>query len=207
MELGESWCNAILLFHALSGCDVSSAMYGIGKKKAWFAWETMGDVLTQVFITLQTNPTSFTIDSELMVVLQRYHIIQFDPKCECNLVNEARKIMFTNRLKPLESIPPTKHALFQHIKRSILIAYEWSHSLEKQTLNLSPSDYGWVWNERLEIWMPHWSDLPDVSEGCALLISCKCKVSCKGRCKCYQNNLKCTSLCKCQDMCFNNEEQ
>ena len=141
-NLGENRCKAILLFHALSGCDVSSAMYGIGKKKAWFAWETMGNVITQVFITLQTNPTSFTIDSELMVVLQRYHIIQFDPKCECNLVNEARKIMFTNRLKPLESIPPTKHALFQHIKRSILIAYEWSHSLEKQTLNLSPSDYG-----------------------------------------------------------------
>ena len=83
-NLRENRCKAILLFHALSGCDVSSAMYGIGQKKAWFACETVRDFFTQVFITLQTNPTSFTIDSELMDVLQRYHIIQFDPKYVCN---------------------------------------------------------------------------------------------------------------------------
>ena len=36
--LGEEWCAAITFIHALSGCDVTSNMVGIGKKTAWNAW-------------------------------------------------------------------------------------------------------------------------------------------------------------------------
>ena len=60
--LGNVRCNALPLFHSLSGCDVSSGLYGIGKKKAWQAWEVMGDELTQTLINIQENPTAFSID-------------------------------------------------------------------------------------------------------------------------------------------------
>ena len=34
-ELGERTCNALLAFHALTGCDSNSSLAGIGKKTGW----------------------------------------------------------------------------------------------------------------------------------------------------------------------------
>ena len=42
--LGPQHCIALPLFNALTGCDVVSAMFGIGKKTAWNAWLTYPQV-------------------------------------------------------------------------------------------------------------------------------------------------------------------
>ena len=34
-ELRPQRCQALLFFHSFMGCDVTSAMFGIGKKTAW----------------------------------------------------------------------------------------------------------------------------------------------------------------------------
>ena len=141
-----------------------------------------------------------------MDVLERFIIIKYDPKSPCQSLNEARKVMFTKNLKPLEAIPSTKHATFQHIKRSILPADETYKALSNQPDYLPTGDIGWSWNDRLQVWMPHWTDLPDVSNGCATLGSCECKKSCSGKCKCCNVPQRCTSLCKCEGMCSNNED-
>lgn len=203
--LGPEKCSALLLFYAMTGTDQTSAFKNIGKKKAWIAWDHLGDELTQVFITLTDDPTKLSIDSDQMNMIQRFTVAQYDLKSDMSSVNQARRFMFTKKLKPLESIPPTKHALYQHAKRSVITANYWSQSLKKQPNLLPPADYGWVWNERLKLWVPHWSDLPDVSRGCALLISCGCRVACKANCKCSKNIMRCTPLCACQGMCINNE--
>ena len=38
--LGPQHCIALPLFHALTGCDVVSEMFGIGKETTWNAWLT-----------------------------------------------------------------------------------------------------------------------------------------------------------------------
>ena len=80
--------------------------------------------------------------------------------------------MFLKQLKPIEAIPPTKHAAYQHIRRSILPADEVYKELYKQPDYLPTGDFGWVWNDSLQVWMPHWTDLPDESKGVAALNSC-----------------------------------
>ena len=204
-QLGEPRCKALPLIHGLTGSDSSSFLYNIGKLKGWQSWELMGDELTQTLIDIQADPSQFDMDSDSMKVLERFIILQYDPKSPCQSLNEARKVMFLKHLKPIEAIPPTKHAAFQYFKRAILGADAINKSFIKQPVFLSPGDYGWQWNERLNIWMPYWSDLPDVSKGCAALISCGCKVACKGNCKCHREGQRCTSLCKCEGMCINNE--
>ena len=198
-------CNAILLFHTFTGCDQTSAFKSIGKKKAWNAWEQLGDPLTETFIDLTNDPIGFDIDSPQMDIIQKFTVLMYDTKCDSEKVNDARRYLFTNKLKPLESIPPTLHSLYQHTKRSINAANYCSQALLNKPVILSYSDFGFVWNERLNYWMPHWSDLPDVSK-CVLLRSCSCKVACKGNCSCARKPMKCTSLCACQGMCINNEQ-
>ena len=40
-----------------------------------------------------------------------------DRTSECLGVNQARKIMFMTQAKPIDRLPPSSDALFQHIKR------------------------------------------------------------------------------------------
>jgi len=52
----------------------------------------------------------------MLLFLERFVILMYDRTSECENVNEAGKILFTQkgRSSP-ESIPPTYNALLQHI--------------------------------------------------------------------------------------------
>ena len=64
------------------------------------------------FIEVTEDPESFTIDCLQMKKLERFTAMNYSKNCAAESVNEARRLMmFTHSLKPLESIPPTQHAL------------------------------------------------------------------------------------------------
>ena len=204
-QLGPRRCQSLLLFHAFTGCDVTSFMFGIGKKTAWNAWLSYPR-LTDTFIALLEDPETLDLYPGHMEHLERFTVLMYSKNCNSGSVNEARKLLFTQSLKSLDSIPPTKHALFQHARRALLIAaFIWKQSLVKSPVIPDPSKWGWEWNERSKIWMPYWTDLPDASHGCSVLLHCGCSVACKGNWKCHRAGIRCSSLCKCQGGCTNND--
>ena len=69
------------------------------------------------------------------------------------------------------------------------------------------SDWGWEWNTRTNHWVPFWTDLVDVSHACSLLLHCGCVVACRGSCKCHRTGLRCSTLCKCEGGCTNNDNK
>ena len=95
----------------------------------------------------------------------------------------------------IDAIPPTKHVAHQHIRCSILAAKEVFSPLQAACLYISHQNYK---NNRLQVWMPHWTDLPD-----AALNSCGCKKSCTGNCKYSRVPQRC--MCACEGMYANNE--
>ena len=139
--------------------------------------------------------------------LEQWTVLMYSKNCSAVSVNEARKLLFTHSLKSLDSIPPTKNALFQHAKRALhTAAFVWKLSLSKAPKIPDPSEWGWEWNARTKVWVPYWTDLDDVSKACALILHCGCVVACKNRCKCHRAGLRCTTLCKCDGGCTNNDE-
>ena len=111
--------------------------------------------------------------------------------------------MLTHNLKSLENMPPTKGALYQHIKRTILVtAYIWHVAFRKMLETPPPGSYGWEWNERFKQWAPYWTELDDASKACSILLHCGCKKSCSGNCKCAKAGKRCTALCKCEAGCI-----
>ena len=54
-SLGELKARALPVFHALTGCDTTSAFRGKGKKSAWQAWQTYKEV-TETFVFLANHP-------------------------------------------------------------------------------------------------------------------------------------------------------
>ena len=158
-------------------------------------------------VELTTIPQMFKEDSAHMQILEKFTVRLYSKDSSINTINDARRHMFTQKLMSLERIPPTQAALFQHVKRTLLVSsFIWGKCLNRE-INLScPNEYGWELNERLKIWMPFWTTLKDVSSACSMLLHCSCLKACKGNCKCFKNSLRCTPLCRCEGGCLNTLE-
>lgn len=204
-NLGVPKSRALPFVYLFGGSDFTAQFRGVGKKIAYNTWEEMPE-MTETFISLIENPEGFSIDSDEMKNLEKYVVRCFSKTLNASSVNEARKILFTESYRGLEDIPPTKNALFQKAKRTMLISsFVWKRCLENNLNMPSPSDWGWEWHSRLKIWVPYWTDLPDASKGCTLLMNCGCVKGCIRNCKCCKMGIRCGSTCKCKGSCMNNE--
>ena len=162
--LGRQRCKVLPLFHAITRCDVVSAMFGIGKKTVWNAWTAYPEV-NDTLVAITQDPNSFTLESLHIRHLERWTVLMYSKNCIAELVNDAGKLMFSHSLRSLDSIPPTKNALFQHIKRALLVAaFIWKQSLSKTPEIPKPSERGREWNTRTKEWVPYWTDLSDVRQ-------------------------------------------
>ena len=200
-NFGPEKCKALSFFHAFSGSDTTSSFAGRGKKTAFDAWEVFPEV-TPVFSKLSLTPDVITPEDE--AVLERYTVIMYSRTCPLHQVNKARQALFAQGTQSIESIPPTKAALTEHMKRAAYQGgYVWGKALDP-VQNL-PSPTHWGWTEEREGFIPKWTTLPEASKACQELVHCGCKKACRGLCKCSRANLSCTSLCYCGGACHQTE--
>ena len=115
-SLGPDRCLALPLSHTLTGCDTVSYFGGRGKRTAWDTWEVYNDV-TPAFCALMSRPTTPAVE-EWMGPLERFVVLFYDITSCHDSVNDARKQLFTEKGRSIDSIPPTRAALIQHIKRA-----------------------------------------------------------------------------------------
>lgn len=199
-SLGEVKSFCLPLFHALTGCDQVSFFGGKGKKNAWNTWSKFEE-LTPCLESLSSSPSVEFVDASFPVI-ERFVVLLYDRTSTDQEVNVLRKHLFASKGRSLENIPPTKDALFQHIKRAVYQgSYCWNQSLvAKQSL---PPPENWGWKIDSEIYSITWTTLPEASQICKELVRCNCKKEkgCTGRCKCVKASLKCTELCKCGGDC------
>ena len=190
--------KALMMFHALTGCDTVSSFRGRGKKTAWTAWLAYPEV-TETFLKLLSLPIE-DIDQNVLQDLERFKVIVYSKTCTLNRVNEARRELFTQGLRTIDNIPPTQAALLEHIKRAVYQAtHVWSQALDPSPELPSPEHWGWKLTE--SGWKPFWTKLPEVAASCLELVHCGCKKGCKNQCKCRVLNLECTELCHCKGEC------
>ena len=191
-ELGKDASCGLLFFHAVSGCDTVSAFRGVGKKTAWAIWRSMPH-LDQVFARLSRTPNQ--ISSEDLDQLQRFVVLLYKRTSHLSKVNDARKLMFTQNRR-MDNIPPTLHALEQHVKRAAYQAgHIWGQAIIGNPELPPPNMWGWHRETDNSAWTPYWTTLQEAANACQELLKCGCKKSCSNRCKCIKANLQCTLLC------------
>ena len=106
--LGETRASCLSVFHALSGCDTTSAFVGKGKRSAWQAWQQYNAV-TPTLAYLAENPFQhLDADSEHFQKIERMAVIMYDKSCPCDSINEARKELFCKQNRAMDKLPPTK---------------------------------------------------------------------------------------------------
>lgn len=129
--------------------------------------------------------------------LERFVVLLYDRSSELSSVNEARLDLFARKQRAYDSIPPSRGALVEHVKRAAYQAgHVWHQALVNQPQLPSSSEWGWRWSSE-GYWKVHWTSLEPIAKCCQELTSCGCKVECQGRCKCYSFGLDCSPLCNC----------
>ena len=189
--------SVLPIFHALTGCDTVSFFQGKGKKTAWEVWCSFSP-LTDALVQLSKCPK--VISESSLKVIERFVVLLYDRTSSLNSVNDARLHLFTKKGRSLEGLPPTHEALLQHIRRTVFQGcYVWGN-LGVAMQELPPPEQ-WGWKLEDKTFHPLWTTLPEAAKFCYELIHCKCKTTCRGRCKCVQASLQCTALCACNGEC------
>lgn len=172
------------------------------KKTAWAIWAKFDD-LTEAVLDIKNE---FRVDSKALKCIERFVILLYDKATPICDINEARKYFFTKKQRPLQSLPPTRESLVQHVRRAVLQGvFLWGQSLISSPNIPDPEQWGWKLNEG--VYQPLWSTSPEALVACQELLSCKCKITCSQKCSCARAELKCTILCLCDGDCYGTDSE
>ena len=198
-SLGPARCRGLPFFHALTGCDTTTAFVGYGKVSAWNVWEEFEQEYTQVFSRVSFYSSVSDLSEDDIEMLETYvSSIYMKIKTFTRIdINDARKKLFLTKGISFDKLPPTKDVLYLKILRCMYQCFVWTNSLIKSPLLPSVQNYGWkLDNDSLSF---VWSTLPDIVKGCwDTFVKCNCKKSgCAKNCSCKRTGEPCTTLCGC----------
>lgn len=187
--------DAVPFFHAFTGSyPTTSAFNGIGKKTAWNTWKKFDGMESAILALMENNSLNWNEAS--VKILEQFVILMYDSTTKFASLGDCRRVLFSVKNRPIDRIPPTRDALEQHVKRSLLQASIWTQCIQKNNVAYQPTDWGWI-TASTGRYIPKWTTIPILADHCQQLISCSCKGKCS-RCKCVKNQLPCTKLCTCK---------
>ncbi|XP_031571103.1 uncharacterized protein LOC116305346 [Actinia tenebrosa] len=195
VKLRESVCSALPGFHALTGCDSTSGLFQVGKKKAWKAFlkddnsqDHVGNLGTII------PPSNRTIQSCESFICSMYTT----SKKAGTMADEVRYWMFCQKHQSSERLPPTSNSLRHHIQRANYQSYVWKRSLQSVQELPSPSaNNGWKEVDgNLE---PELMSKDPAPQSLLELTTCRCNksVCTRDTCSCKANEMPCTEACFC----------
>ena len=192
ITLPEKKRKSLLAFHALTGCDTTSQFVGIGKQKAWKAFD---GPTVKLFERLGegSHPNANVLADAEAFVCQLYN-----KGTEDVLVNKERATVRKTR-KNLDSLPPTQDALQLHLRRVNHQVLIWKTALQPCPPLPNPDGNGWFYDEG--VLKPKLMTQEVISAACLQLAFCGCtrggNCCANGRCTCVRLALQCSKACKC----------
>ena len=176
------------VIHAMSGCDTTSKLFGIGKSTVM---KERDHIIREGGSFLFANATP----EEIEEAGRRIICLIYDEKNTDYNLNDLRLKKFEqNVIKSVKSVtvqklPPTNSAAKYH---SLRVYYQVQVWLENETLKAT--DWGWeLINGNL---YPIKIDTPPAPAALMKIIKCGCTLQCDtNKCTCKKNGLFCTQLC------------
>jgi hypothetical protein len=205
-KAGDLVCRCILVIHAISGCDTTSALFGIGKRSAYRKLKSMPKIveLTEILSNAKSLDKQVSAAGQQMV-LCLYGASNGET---LNALRHRLYMHFTvtrsTIVKP-EKLPPTEHSCDLHVKRVHLQALQWE---SLSTEGHDAERFGWrlVNNQ----YTPIASTMAAAPDDLLKLVRCSCKNESRNQCatalcSCFNVSLRCVAACKnCVGLCCNN---
>ena len=114
--LGEKRASALLGFHAFTGTDVTGKFAGRSKEFCLKVFLACDDDMLDALARLGEE-----LSDDIHQLLERFVCLIYKSK-QHTTVTELRWFLYSNREAEAESLPPTKSALEEHIKRAHYIS-------------------------------------------------------------------------------------
>ena len=191
-SLGQPLCKALPAFHALTGCDSTSALQGIGKTTAWKILLKHNQFQHQ----LSYFGADSTETDESLISTEAFICSLYNRGGQLTKADDVRYLLFCQKNKKSEELPPTSDSLALHIKRANFQTCIWKRALEAMQNLPSPEGHGWkvVENSLVPVLLTKEQAPKSIIE----LTACRCKKSaCTRNCSCKLSNLSCTDACLC----------
>ena len=190
--LGHDLCSQLLFIHAMTGCDTTSRIFGVGKKSA-FQKLVKGDPV------LQSCANAFTIPNQTTQIIEDLgcqvmsflfggkHAHSLDTM-RYNIL--CKKVVSSSSFVTPERLPPTESATKLHCRRVYYQIMVWMGMEE----GMDPMKWGWkLLDNRFVPLMSRMNAAPD---SLLQVIHCNCSTACKTlRCSCRRYGLPCTTVC------------
>jgi len=138
-------CQLLPYFHAFSGKDHTSFIYGLGKKKMWKSLSNIDTKPFQVFAETQDMdqvPTELIESSKALVVRAS------GGKETDSLASLRTQQFLAGKSGLLLNLPPTEDALEQHIKRAALATIITKSFQHQRTLIIDFASFGWILQDK-----------------------------------------------------------
>jgi hypothetical protein len=190
LVLGIHICEILPAIHALTGCDTTSRMFGIGKGNV-LKKVKVNKTLQQEFQNFQNSESQesvINVGEGLLVAL--YNGSAYETLNLLRLRLFADKAVNTLNTVQIHTLPPTSAAAKFHCLRAFLQVQQWTGDPY-----LDPTTWGWkVENKQ---YVPIRTDMPPAPAELLAIIRCKCKQNCDSkRCSCRKHGLECSVACK-----------
>lgn len=202
-NIGNTICRILPVIHAISGCDTTSRLFGIGKGQVYKRFQTALSIqrFSEVFLHESSKEVIASNGEKILICLyggkptDTINHLRYRRFCEKTATASAQI--------DLKTLPPTKEAALHHSLRVYYQVQEWTC---KKALN--PREWGWSLDlkNRLKPVM-----MTNAAAPLSLLrvIRCSCKGDCGTgkRCSCRKYGLTCTFACKeCSGANCNNKQ-
>ncbi|CAG2252807.1 unnamed protein product [Mytilus edulis] len=191
--LGNEIVDLLPFIHAITGCDTTSRLYGIGKKEGLKRLRENAFFRELASVFLKQDATSDDVIQSGQSALVILYGGETGESLDQLRYRKFNHKVLTNSLScvHVQSLPPTSEAASQHCKRAYYQIQEWTNDSVHM---LSPSDWGWVLQGTSLC--PIRTILPPAPDNLLHVIRCKCKSGCDTRrCTCRKNGLDCSSAC------------
>ena len=189
--LGQQMCRFLLFSHAITGCDTTSRMFGVGKNVPLKKLKRSNSLSHAAEVFLDEAATV-----EDVVSAGEKAIVCLYNGSSDDTLDSLRHAKFCERAAKsptsvkVHKLPPTSAAARYHSMRAYLQVQQW----KQPTCPLDPLSWGWsLVQGRLA---PIQVDLPPAPETLLQVIRCNCKTDCSSnRCTCRKHGLQCSTAC------------
>ncbi|KAL2082773.1 hypothetical protein ACEWY4_022591 [Coilia grayii] len=197
LVLGHEVCSQLLFLHAMTGCDTTSRIFGVGKKIAL-------QKLLQGDPFLQSCANAFIIPNQTAEVIDELGCqgmaVLFGGKHTDSLATLrhktfSKKVASASSFVASERLPPTESATKLHCRRVYYQIMIWMGKAEGMNAK------NWGWNLVDNQFIPIMSGMNAAPDGLLKVIHCNCSNPCQTlRCSCRRYGLPCTTACgSCQN--------
>lgn len=199
--LGEKLCRALPSYHAITGCDSTSALDKVGKKKHWPAFEESEQHQESLGLLGTERRLSDVVASRCEAFVCDLYPFR---RRNVRTTDELRYLLFCQKKARNECLPPTSDSLLQHLKRANHQTFVWRKALTAIQDLPEPAGNGWVMEETCL--KPVFMTKDPAPASLLELTTCGCKSGCETNCSCNNTGLSCSESCYCMassDVCRN----